>query len=62
VDEFKQKPLLFPTIAAQKNGLIIHMMPSIVFSLFFFLSKLMKLLLLNKRSDGTQNQRAKDPI
>jgi hypothetical protein len=34
-------------------------------SFFFSLSKLMKLLLLllsNKRSDGTQNQRAKDPI
>jgi hypothetical protein len=31
VDEFKQKPLLFPTIAAQKNGLIIHMVPSIGF-------------------------------
>jgi hypothetical protein len=29
VDEFKQKPLLFPTIAAQNNGLIIHMVPSI---------------------------------
>jgi hypothetical protein len=27
VDEFKQKPLLFPTIVAQKNGLIIHMVP-----------------------------------
>lgn len=33
VDEFKQKPLLFPTIVAQKNGLIIHMVPSIALGL-----------------------------
>jgi hypothetical protein len=35
---------------------------SMLLNSFFLLSKLMKLLLLNKISDGTQNQRAKDPI
>jgi hypothetical protein len=47
----------FITTSNRKHAdIIVHVAQ---FFFFFKLSKLMKLLLLNKRSDGTQSQRAK---